>query len=336
VAYRIISTPFPYHGSKKRVAKEIWRRFGDPAYFVEPFGGSCQCLLRRPTRPQHEIVGDVDGHISNFFRAAKWAPEQMARHCWFIPSEVDLFARHAELMKRRDDLERKLRADPCYFDAELGAWWAWGISLWIGTGWCQKLSAQRPQLGGYRGVHNKRPHITSRRGLANKRPHVDRPRGVKNQVESAGDYLDELRARVETGKRSDWQQGLLQYFTALAFRLERVTLFHGDWRKCVSDGVLNRSVNRLGQQAILLDPPYREDCCQSAKIYAHGGVWDSVVDFCREYGERCDLRIALCGYEGTADLEKYSWQVYSWVNSAGARGKRDCERIWFSPACENF
>jgi hypothetical protein len=188
-------------------------------------------------------------------------------------------------------------------------------------------------LHGNRGVLSKRPHISSRRGVINKRPHCGRPRGVGNKIEGAGDYLDELRARVEQGKLSEWQHGLLQFFRALAFRLERVTLFPGSWERCVSDGILNRSLHAPATHGILLDPPYKESCCDSGNIYSHGGVWSDVLQWCKDHGDRPDLRIALAGYWGTCDLVSYGWKVHAWTHTGGARGKRGHERLWFSPAC---
>jgi hypothetical protein len=70
------------------------------------------------------------------------------------------------------------------------------------------------------------------------------------QVKTVGNYLDDLRYRVEHGKPSQWQEGLQKYFKTIAYRLERAMLFHGNWegcisegwKRCISEGVLNRSV----------------------------------------------------------------------------------------------
>ncbi len=43
-----LKAPFPYFGGKSRVADEVWRRFGNPKTYVEPFCGSCAVLLARP------------------------------------------------------------------------------------------------------------------------------------------------------------------------------------------------------------------------------------------------------------------------------------------------
>jgi hypothetical protein len=47
---------------------------------------------------------------------------------------LDLHARHVHLLAQSKNLEERLRADPRWYDVECGAWFAWGQSLWIGTG----------------------------------------------------------------------------------------------------------------------------------------------------------------------------------------------------------
>ena len=69
-----LSAPFVYFGGKSRVAPEILQRLGDVASYVVPFAGSLAVLLARPHKPQTETVNDIDGHISNFWRAIKHAP----------------------------------------------------------------------------------------------------------------------------------------------------------------------------------------------------------------------------------------------------------------------
>jgi hypothetical protein len=70
------------------------------------------------------------------------------------------------------------------------------------------------------------------------------------------------------------------------------------------------------------------------RIYAHcGNVAQEVEDWCRQHQDRKDLRIALCGYEGTVDL---GWAKYAWKNIGGANAKRHLERIWFSSMREHL
>jgi hypothetical protein len=103
----------------------------------------------------------------------------------------------------------------------------------------------------------------------------------------------------------------------------------------VNQGVLRRSQRGRCHTGVFLDAPYSERACDSAYLYRHGGVWEEVVSWCQQHGDRPDLRIALCGYAGTCDLERHGWSVYNWTNSRGAKGKRGLERIWFNRSCLN-
>ena len=60
-----LTAPFPYFGGKRKVAQEVWRRFGDPKNYVEPFAGSLAVLLARPSPPKIETVNDLDGMIAS-------------------------------------------------------------------------------------------------------------------------------------------------------------------------------------------------------------------------------------------------------------------------------
>ena len=74
-----LSAPFPYFGGKSRLAPAIWQRLGNPVVYVEPFAGSLACLLARPDGAgQREIVCDLDGGISNFWRAVTAEPDTVA------------------------------------------------------------------------------------------------------------------------------------------------------------------------------------------------------------------------------------------------------------------
>lgn len=44
----MLRAPFPWFGGKRKVAEEVWRRFGRVENYVEPFFGSGAVLLGRP------------------------------------------------------------------------------------------------------------------------------------------------------------------------------------------------------------------------------------------------------------------------------------------------
>jgi len=153
--------PFPYTGGKARAAAEVWRRFGDPKNYVEPFFGGGAVLLGRPVwgGGRTETVNDLDSLLANFWRALKLHPRKLARAADYPVSELDLHARHAWLARSRNDIAEQMRSSEAWCDTRVAAWWVWGISQWIGGGWCGGggFSRQRPELDG-RGVHRGGPN----------------------------------------------------------------------------------------------------------------------------------------------------------------------------------
>lgn len=103
-----LRTPFPYFGSKKKVAEDIWKRFGKPRAYVEPFAGSLSVLLGRPefSSPIMETVNDADGLLANFWRAVKQ----------YTPSEryaiVEALRGFEHGGDRRSDQSRKCDDEP--------------------------------------------------------------------------------------------------------------------------------------------------------------------------------------------------------------------------------
>src|SRR5689334_15904688 len=97
----VVRTPFPYFGSKRKVAVQIWERFGEPKAYIEPFAGSLSVLLGRPKHSEivSETVNDADGLLINFWRAVSADSEAVARHADYPISASDLTARHAWLLK---------------------------------------------------------------------------------------------------------------------------------------------------------------------------------------------------------------------------------------------
>ena len=152
-----LRAPFPYFGGKSRAAAEVWRRLGRVTNYVEPCFGSGACLLARPlecwvsaSEPGTETVNDADGLLANAWRALAADPDAVAHYADWPVSELDLHARHRWLVNQRADVERLL-ADPAWFDPQAAGWWLWGISQWIGSGWCpadRGPARKRPAIGG--------------------------------------------------------------------------------------------------------------------------------------------------------------------------------------------
>lgn len=297
----VLASPFPWFGGKSRAASRVWASLGDVSNYVEPFAGSLAVLLARPRPRGTETVNDLDCYLANFWRALAADPEAVAFEADWPVNEADLLARHRWLVEQTGFRER-MREDPAYFDVKIAGWWVWGLSCWIGSGWCAHASVpdQLPHLGNA-GMGAQRPK--------QKLPHLgDAGRGAQ------------LRA----------------YFTALAARLERVRVACGDWRRVLGDSVTIKH----GTTGILLDPPYTEERHSVAYAADSGDVAGSVAEWAFANGGDPRLRIVLCGYEGEHSAPP-DWRVVTWKARGGygsqsdGRGRENArrERLWQSPHC---
>jgi DNA adenine methylase len=322
-----LKAPFPWFGGKSRVADDVWARFGDTPNFVEPFAGSLAVLLGRPMKhaAKVETVNDLDGFISNFWRAVQFDPEATADWADWPVNESDLTARHSWLVGQRESLVRRLEGDPLFFDAQIAGWWVAGVCGWIGSGFC---SGEGPwySVGGELVNVRQMPHLTNAgQGVNRKMPHVgDAGQGVNRKMPHVGN----------AGK------GVNLWFADLSDRLRNVRVLSGDWERALSESITVRH----GMTAVFLDPPYGEEVEQT-RVYASdsGTVSDDVRRWCIENGNNSLLRIALCGYEGEGheELLDYGWTSHAWKTAGGYGGgrggvgdaNRSKERIFFSPAC---
>lgn len=334
----VLKAPFPYFGGKRKAAAEIWRRFGAVSNYVEPFFGSGACLLGRPNPfSGNETVNDADGLLANFWRALTADPEHTAHHADWPVSENDLHARHVWLVGQKDALQERLEGDPDFFDPKIAGWWAWGMSCWIGSGFCSGNGPWRRMQnedgewilanGGNngRGVNRKLVHLGDNgRGVNRKTEGVEKKRPVL--AGSAG-------GKVCLGSRPD----LLEYFRALAERLRSVRVCCGDWSRVCGPSVTFKH----GLTGVFLDPPYADTAKRSKNLYVKD--CESVAhDVCRwavENGGNPLLKIALAGYQGEHEMPA-NWGVYEWNAGEGFGGQADKrtnngkrERIWFSPNC---
>lgn len=292
-----IKTPFPYIGGKTRVAPEVWRRFGDVKNYVEPFFGGGAVLLNRPERGQNRIetVNDIDSLLVNFWRALKLHPRKLSKAANYPVSELDLHARHSWLVKQRREIAEKIRTDEAWCDPKISAWWVWGISQWIGGGWCESSNPcnKRPSSE-VRGVHR----------LSYQRPGLE-----GNGVHRRG-------------------QSLPEHYLKLAERLREVRILNGDWSRLVTPAVTTRQ----GMTGVFLDPPYTKESGRKKGLYAQDDlvVGHQVRDWAVENGDNPKLRIALCGYEEEYRMPP-GWSLLEWKAVGSKNGRK--ERIWFSPHC---
>ena len=208
------TAPFPYAGGKRRIAPIVWEQFGTVGRYIEPFAGSLAVLLANPHPPNIEIICDLDCMIPNFWRAIAADPEAVAFHADYPTFHSDLTARHKWLVDRQPEVAHNCNDDADWFDAQVAGWWVWGISHWIGGGFCSTSATSIPRIDsrdGGRGVSiqrkkipNKRPHIDKSGGGAgisvqrkntpiDKRPHVN--------IKGGGQGVSLQRKDIPSGKR---------------------------------------------------------------------------------------------------------------------------------------
>jgi site-specific DNA-adenine methylase len=361
----VIKAPFPYFGGKSKVASVVWKAFGNVDHYVEPFAGSLAVLLARPTDPRTETVNDADMYLANFWRALRENPEAVAEFADWPVNEIDLTARHLWLVNEGHESLDHMWADPDYYDAKVAGWWVWGLSNWIGSGWCtgdgpwhanddnylvnvnnperrhhlgnagQGINRRLPHLGDAgKGIENgvsKRRSCLIDRGIDIKRPHLTSEKGINRQLVSLGAERGVLRPGV--------REDLLAYFLDLAERLRNVRVCCGDWSRVVTDGALSYG----GTVGIFLDPPYTAEAGRDSTIYRMEdlNIGHAVAAWAIANGDNPRYRIALCGYEGEYEMPS-DWYVHSWKagssyqssNADGANQEnRKKERIYFSPHC---
>lgn len=307
-----LKAPFPWFGGKSRVAADVWARFGDVRNYVEPFAGSCAVLLKRPGWTAQtrwvETVNDTDLLLVNFWRALRVDPDGVAAWCDYPVSGIDLTARHRWLVQEARPALRALRLDrdPDVCDVKAAGWWVWGISQWIGSGWCPEVPVEF------------------------ERPTDDRIPGVAEQVP----YINATNAG--NGIHQHFDGGALAFLRRLAARLRHVRVCHGDWSAVCGDTPTDRKGRVL--TAVFLDPPYDGH----EGVYGAAPVSSDVRAWAQAAGERPTMRIALCGYGAEHDaLLAHGWTRSNWKASGGYSNQRDGgqgnnahrEAIWYSPHC---
>lgn len=304
-----MKSPYPYMGGKSKVASEVWNRFGNVDNYVEPFFGSGAVLLGR-TDPfsGNETVNDLDGLISNFWRAVKADAKKVAEFADWPVNENDLHARHAWLVGHKESLQARIEGDPDFYDAKVAGWWVWGTACWIGSGFCSGDGPWRVQNGE---LVKTRPHCaTNGQGVNRQLVHVgDDGQGIHRKRER-------LTGFAETGVNAC--DDLIDYFDQLCRRMRRVRVCCGDWSRVCGPSVTWRH----GVTAVFLDPPYADTANRNPNLYRVDSetVAHDVREWAIEQGKNPLMRIALCGYDGEHEMPA-DWKVFGW------------KRVWFSPAC---
>jgi hypothetical protein len=310
-----MKAPFPWFGGKRKVAPIVWQALGDVANYAEPFAGSLAVLLERPSEHTGylETVNDADQYIANFWRALAADSEKVAHYADWPVNEADLFSRHLWLVNHgKAAMQKGMAADPDWYDAKIAGWWVWGISIWIGNGWCsgrgahtyESIGADTDELDA--GVWSQLPHLGSNRGV----------------------------------HRATLAGGLYDYMHELAARLRRVRVVCGDWSRVVTNGALFYG-STVG---VFLDPPYSDAAERDSTLYSVDSlsVAHDVREWCIANGDNPRYRIVLAGYEDEhAAHMPDGWRMVAWKAQGGYSNpnktrenvNRHKERLWFSPHC---
>ena len=348
----------------------IWERLGQPDVYAEPFFGSGAVLLGRPggAPPRgREVVSDTDGYIVNFWRAMAADPEAVARAADWPTFHDDLTARHRWLIEWGAEHHERVATDAEWFDARAAGWWAWGLSNWIGSGWCldapDRQPGQVPHLGselGGSGANAQRAALrvgtTAGGGVGcnaqagwDKRPALRASggdgRGVQSGLDRRPQVGDSLKGNgVQPhgwpAPADEWIAGerLLPWFRALQARLLRVVVLNRGWESCVTPTVLCQTPSRrLLTAGVFLDPPYSTEQRQ-AGIYRHdddGDVAAASWSWAREHGGR--IRVAYACMEGDVEVpagwRAEAMQFGGYSGRAGRKESKSRDQVLFSPAC---
>ena len=332
--------PFPWFGGKRRWADLIWSKLGNPGVYAEPFAGSLAVLLHRTQPCPREIVCDLDGLLCNFWRALRADPEAVAYWAAWPTIHQDLTARHTWLRNWRVEHGGRVETDPDFYDAKVAGWWVWGLSNWIGGGWCAdgrrpgngQIPSVLPTSGAY-GVQAQRvgdgtPGVQAQRGGQGNMPHVNPMPGGSGvsatQVGRSGDILDGSR----------WQP----WFAALAKRLERVVVLNRSWESAVTPSLLQQTPSAPKPPVgIFLDPPYlthdRDDTLYQGDAQADD-VARKALAWAIEHGDTYRIAYA-CGadhFEVPDGWESQSLSFAGIRDEARRAKQKDC--VMFSPACQ--
>ncbi len=295
-----MQAPFPYFGGKSEIASVIWDGLGDVRFYLEPFCGSGAVLLARPQhhRNDNEIINDFDCHIANVWRGIKYYPDEVAKWCDYPISHADQIARHQYLVDKQDNLREKILSHPEYCDAQMAGYWIWGMSCWIGDGWCQKLSDGK--------VSNKMPVTYNMRGIHSER--------VK-KISDIYDYMRILSKRMKNLRIlcGDWKQG----FRTPAILEDDCGIFF-DPPYSLEAG---RDNNLYRHENLSVSHEVREWCIQ------HEGKCKIVL---AGYDvEHCELE--------RRGWQSYEWKTQGGYSNQRKNGDKNTnnerERLWFSPLC---
>jgi hypothetical protein len=291
-----LKAPFPHFGGKLPVAEIVWQLLGeDVQNYIEPFAGSLAVLLAR-------------GNFEDKTETVNELDPYIANFWRAINEDPEAVARFADYPVIETDLHarhlwlvnqtgfrEKMLEDPHYFDPQIAGWWVWGKSIFIGNKWCKFTNNG-----------------------------MQKPDKIIPRTKNAGVHRKHLMPTNSPIFVSD----IYEYFEILCYRLRRVRVISGDFERVLTPSYTTKAAPTT---AIFLDPPYD----QFGDIYGHGEVWNRCLEWCKKHWHYQNLRIVLCGYEGSGVPE--DWEYIAWTAQGGYglhnNDNRYRERIWYNPAC---
>lgn len=176
---RRLTPPLKWHGGKTYLAEKIIGLMPDHRHYVEPFGGGLAVLLRKDPEGVSEVVNDLNGDLTTFFRVLQREKsfERFRRRVEAIPfSRVEW-----------EDARRNLREQPQAKRVARAAWFfvlnrmslAGRMDAFTGVtktrtrgGMNAEVNAWRGSLKGLTAVHERLGRV-----LIENRPAVDLMRG---------------------------------------------------------------------------------------------------------------------------------------------------------------
>ena len=340
--------------------------------YAEPFAGSLAVLLAAPSPAAREIVCDTDGLLCNFWRAIKTAPDETAYWADYPTIHQDLTARHGHLIAWREEAAARLSEDPDFCDPKMAGWWVWGLSSWIGGGWCRDLGTGAPpdtpdqipcmdsplagqgvQRRGIPDLLDQIPAIDSRGGgqgvrvqrLNVPRTHNDQMprisslgggRGVQKQRRSLpAPFVQRPR---HAGQPSPQAQAgrLTGWFDLLSRRLETVVVLNRSWQAALTPTVLaDTATSPKVARCILLDPPYlttKRDETIYSSDYQGSSDETARAAYAWAVEHGGDYRIAYCCHEGDFEIPS-GWEALEMDFAKSKNRAGTRDQILFSPAC---
>lgn len=126
---------------------------------------------------------------------------------------------------------------------------------------------------------------------------------------------------------------------ALAQRLKKVRILHGDWTRCLGPTAIGANNSPVIRSAgVFLDPPYIRGDFKYTGSGTDPRIWHAAKTWAFTHGNSPGLRIVLAGYEDEGVLPE-GWRTVRWKGHGGLGRKarsntnRDTETLWLSPHC---